>query len=132
MVGADGSVLEGTQTNFYAVLGGSLVTAERGILKGTVRYVPSAPAASVSSGFNTDGIRVFISGSSAVVLDVCRTHNIPVRLEAPNMSSIHEWEGAFISSTSRLLIPVGEIWNIRNDGSKTCLQKFDPISAFCE
>lgn len=105
MVGADGSVLEGTQTNFYAVLGGSLVTAERGILKGTVR---------------------------AVVLDVCRTHNIPVRLEAPNMSSIHEWEGAFISSTSRLLIPVGEIWNIRNDGSKTCLQKFDPISAFCD
>lgn len=43
------------------------------------------------------------------LLQVCGEHDVPVRLEAPSLSDIDSWQGAFISSTSRLLLPVSEV-----------------------
>jgi len=80
---AEGDLLEGSQTNFYAIIGGSVWTAGEGILEGTVRKL---------------------------VLDVCRENGIPVVLEPPNVGTIETWEGALVSSTSRLALPVDELY----------------------
>jgi hypothetical protein len=90
-----GSILEGTQTNFFAVTpDGTVCTAPDGtVLAGTVRNL---------------------------VLDVCRQEGIPVRMEAPEVtfspgtglgSSVSEitWSEAFITSTSRLVLPVNQV-----------------------
>lgn len=85
-------VLEGSQTNFYAIVDGTVVTAQEGILAGTVR---------------------------GLVLDVCRAEGIPVLLEPPslqheydrdNNSRAPKWEGALLSSTSRLALPIDELY----------------------
>jgi len=78
-----GDLLEGSQTNFYAVIDGAVWTAGEGILAGTVRNL---------------------------VLDVCRNHGIPVVLRPPNLSTMDGWEGALISSTSRLALPIDELY----------------------
>jgi len=39
----------------------------------------------------------------------CADLGIPVRLTPPLLSQIDEWQGAFISSTSRLLLPADEL-----------------------
>jgi branched-subunit amino acid aminotransferase/4-amino-4-deoxychorismate lyase len=44
-----------------------------------------------------------------LVTQVCAERGIPVRLQAPLLSDMDSWQGAFISSTSRLLLPVCEI-----------------------
>ena len=77
-----GAVLEGTQTNFYAVKDGAVHTADAGVLKGTVR---------------------------ALVLEVCEAEGIPVVLEPPNVSDLPRWEGAFLTSTSRLVLPIDAV-----------------------
>ncbi|GAB4821805.1 hypothetical protein N2152v2_008851 [Parachlorella kessleri] len=77
-----GRVLEGSTSNFFAVVGGVVHTAGEGVLEGTVR---------------------------AVALDVARREGIPVVLEAPRLQDIDLWEGAFISSTSRLVLPLDEL-----------------------
>lgn len=74
---ADHRLLEGSQTNFYAIQKGTLYTAEDEILKGTVR---------------------------ALVLDGCRALGIPVVLSPPVLDSVDEWDACFISSTSRLAL----------------------------
>jgi len=77
-------ITEGSQSNFYALIGGKLYTAGEDVLEGTIRRL---------------------------VLDVCQRENIPVVLEAPSVSSLMrgEFEGCAISSTSRLLLPVGKV-----------------------
>ncbi|KAF9585205.1 hypothetical protein BGW38_003425 [Lunasporangiospora selenospora] len=50
-----------------------------------------------------------------VVLNTCNEENIPVDFTFPNLKQIDEWEGAFISSTSRLVLPI-EKW-VLPDGS---------------
>ena len=82
LMAADGSLPEGTQTNFFAVKDGVLYTAGTGVLEGTVR---------------------------GLVLDICRRTDVPVVLEPPNAAEIASWDGAFISSTSRLVLPIDEI-----------------------
>lgn len=77
---ASGALFEGTQTNFYAVMDGKLWTAGEGVLEGTVRRL---------------------------LLDVCAHHNIPVVLDPPpNLHDLNRWEGALLSSTSRLALPI--------------------------
>ena len=61
----EGKILEGSQTNFYAIVDGSLVTAGEGILMGTVRRL---------------------------ALEVCERERIPVVLEAPDLKDIERWE----------------------------------------
>lgn len=74
-------LLEGTQTNFYAVTaGGALQTAGGGlVLEGTVRKL---------------------------MLAVCREEGIPVDETPPRLSEMGSWQGALLSSTSRLALPI--------------------------
>ncbi|KAK3835904.1 MAG: aminotransferase [Linnemannia elongata] len=51
-----------------------------------------------------------------VVLAVCERQNIPVEFRFPNLRDIDHWEGAFITSTSRLVLPIETI--ILPDGSE--------------
>eukprot|EP00040_Diaphanoeca_grandis_P024934 m.137764 g.137764 ORF g.137764 m.137764 type:complete len:354 (-) comp29944_c0_seq2:128-1189(-) len=74
-----GRLLEGSQTNFFAVMGDTVYTAQSGILEGTVRDV---------------------------VLQVCKKAGIDVKLEAPLTKDMSKWQGAFITSTSRLVLPI--------------------------
>ncbi|WIA18133.1 hypothetical protein OEZ85_009609 [Tetradesmus obliquus] len=83
LMGPDGSLTEGLTSNFFVVsAAGEVVTANEGALNGTVREV---------------------------VLQVCDDRGIPVVLAAPSLKDMDSWQGAFISSTSRLLLPVCEV-----------------------
>ncbi|ETV99136.1 hypothetical protein H310_08545 [Aphanomyces invadans] len=72
-------LFEGSQTNFFVVQNNAVVTAEEGILKGTMRDL---------------------------VLESCATLSIPVELRSPSLDEIDEWSGAFITSTSRVIMPI--------------------------
>jgi thiol oxidase len=76
-----GGVMEGLSSNFFALVDGKLKTAGEGILMGSVREA---------------------------VLRVAEREGIPVVLEPPTVGELGAWEGAFVSSTSRLLLPVDE------------------------
>tara|TARA_B100000674_G_C37585751_1_gene798451 strand:+ start:273 stop:755 length:483 start_codon:yes stop_codon:yes gene_type:complete len=89
LMDAAGDLLEGLSSNFYALVNGALQTAEEGVLLGTVR---------------------------AAALDVCAREGVPVERRAPNAADMAAWEGAFISSTSRLLLPVDEIARVSDSG----------------
>lgn len=75
-------VLEGSETNFFAAMGGKLYTADDGILNGTVRRM---------------------------VLSECEKAGIEVVRTAPALRSARRWEGAFICSTSRLVMPLQRV-----------------------
>ena len=90
LVDSAGDLLEGLSSNFFALVGGSLQTAEEGVLMGTVR---------------------------AAALDVCAREGVPVERRAPKAADMAAWEGAFISSTSRLLLPVDEIARVSASGA---------------
>lgn len=79
-----GGICEGTQTNFFAVTrDGRLITAGGGAcLEGTIRKI---------------------------VLEVASKEGIPVDLKAPSVSEAEGWGGMFLTSTSRLLLPVDVI-----------------------
>lgn len=81
---------EGTQTNFFALLDGTLYTAPLSrVLGGTIR---------------------------AIVTAVCRENDIPLREEAVPAATIREWQGAFICSTSRLVLPISKVY-VAADGA---------------
>eukprot|EP00301_Raphidiophrys_heterophryoidea_P002220 c11041_g1_i2.p1 GENE.c11041_g1_i2~~c11041_g1_i2.p1 ORF type:complete len:164 (-),score=44.43 c11041_g1_i2:75-566(-) len=82
MADHNGHILEGTQSNFFVVHRGRIVTAGSGILDGTVRRI---------------------------VLSVCTKHHVPVELECPCVNDLDSWDGAFLTSTSRLLLPIDQI-----------------------
>lgn len=80
------TVLEGTQTNIFVVTTEGVVqTATEGVLLGTVRRV---------------------------VLDTCARLGVPVSLEAPSLEGAlaGQWRAAFLTSTSRLVLPIDEIF----------------------
>ena len=96
-----GEVLEGSQTNFFAVIDGAVHTAGDGVLAGTVRRL---------------------------LLEVCEREGIPVVLRPPKLSEAPTWEGALISSTSRLLLPVDELYVPAEgapSGEGDCRVRFD-------
>ena len=53
----------------------------------------------------------------AAALDVCAREGVPVERRAPKATDMAAWEGAFISSTSRLLLPVDEIARVSASGA---------------
>ena len=83
----DGAILEGAGSNFYAIIGGELRTAGTGVLAGISRRV---------------------------VLDI-RAGIIPLRLQAPRLDELPRFAEAFLSSSSRGIIPVVAI-----DGEQIC------------
>jgi branched-subunit amino acid aminotransferase/4-amino-4-deoxychorismate lyase len=80
----ESGILEGTQTNFFAVVGGRVQTAEEGVLAGTVR---------------------------TFVFEACAQLGIPVDCVPPKVSDAvsGQWDGAFLSSTSRLVLPIDSL-----------------------
>jgi branched-subunit amino acid aminotransferase/4-amino-4-deoxychorismate lyase len=44
-----------------------------------------------------------------VLLQVCKQEGIPVDLEAPAVDTADTWDGMFITSTSRLVLPVDSV-----------------------
>ena len=84
LVNSEGEIFEGSTTNFYAVINGAVHTAGDGVLEGTVRRL---------------------------VLQVCEREGIPVVLSRPRLATIDTWEGALISSTARLLLPVHQLYH---------------------
>jgi len=74
-----GRVLEGASSNFFAVVGGRLQTAGDGVLAGSLRRA---------------------------VLEVCAARGVPVDLVAPAAAEAGSWEGALLTSTARLALPL--------------------------
>ncbi|MHB0987770.1 MAG: aminotransferase class IV [Bellilinea sp.] len=82
MVDERGNILEGLTSNFYAVMGGEIWTAGQGMLSGITRQI---------------------------VLLLAEDAGCPVHLEAPELSNLFCFAEAFITSTSRAVLPVTEI-----------------------
>lgn len=81
LMDADGHLLEGLAANFYAILDGELRTAGEGVLRGIAQQIVLAIAPPI----------------------------IPVNLRAPHINDVPRMAEAFITSSSRGIIPVVEI-----------------------
>lgn len=81
LLDGDGNLMEGLAANFYAVIGGVLRTAGEGVLPGIARQIVLEVAPGV----------------------------VAVELVAPNLRDQPRMEEAFITSSSRGIIPVVEI-----------------------
>ncbi len=79
MLDTEGRVLEGTSSNFFVVEAGSLRTAGAGVLEGITR---------------------------AIVLRLASSLEIPVELSASRADQASRWEEAFMTSSSRGIVPV--------------------------
>ena len=77
LITSRGHILEGMTSNFYAVQGGTLVTARRGVLLGVTRRT---------------------------ILRLARAGGITIEYRAPNINE--DFEEAFITSSSRGVVPV--------------------------
>ncbi len=78
----EGELLEGNSSNFFAVMGGAVWTAGKGVVEGTLRKI---------------------------LLEVCKDEGVPVKLVPPKIEDLPKFEAALISSTSRLVLPVNKI-----------------------
>ena len=76
---AEGDLLEGLSSNFYGVIGDTVYTAEAGVLSGTTRDY---------------------------ILKIAKELGIPVCLRPVKTREIDSLDEAFISSTSRSILPV--------------------------
>jgi branched-chain amino acid aminotransferase len=79
MVNAQGELLEGLTSNFFAVQQGAIYTAEKGVLAGITR---------------------------ALALESARRAGIPVHLEPVRLAELEACQEAFITSSSRGVLPV--------------------------
>ena len=93
------ALLEGLSSNFFAVYGGKVYTAAEGVLPGTVRDV-------VLSVCERHQIPVVLEVRSCCLFGCWWVTDFPMILQAPVLSTLQDWEGAFISSTSRLVLPL--------------------------
>ncbi len=82
MVTPKGEFLEGLSSNFYGVMGGTVYTAEEGVLSGTTRDF---------------------------ILKIAAQAGIPVVLQPVRIEETESLDEAFISSTSRSILPIRSI-----------------------
>jgi branched-subunit amino acid aminotransferase/4-amino-4-deoxychorismate lyase/CTP:molybdopterin cytidylyltransferase MocA len=82
MVQEDGMILEGLSSNFFALQGNTLRTADQGVLAGITR---------------------------SIVLDIARQLAIPVALDGVQAAEIPLLDECFITSASRAVLPVVQI-----------------------
>jgi hypothetical protein len=95
----DGNVREGASSNFFVIKDdGKLYTAEHGVLRGTVQIL--------------------------LLESVVKRLDLPVVMEIPNLRDLSRWKEAFITSTSRLILPIHSLV-IADD----CVQFVDPVAA---
>lgn len=123
---AGGSLFEGLSSNFFAVLGGTLYTAGEGILAGTVREValqvarregiPGEPrhrpgaAAAVAAASPAAAPQLALPPAARLASPPpASAPAAAVVLQPPRLSDLEQWEGCFITSTSRLLLPLAEV-----------------------
>jgi len=78
--------LEGLSSNFFAVLGGTVWTAEQGVLSGITR---------------------------AIVIECVGQVGLPLRLEPPSWEHLTSFDEVFITSSSRGVLPVCQIDQFR-------------------
>ncbi len=100
LVDAEGAVLEGLGSNFYAMLDGELRTAGSGVLAGISRRI---------------------------VITVC-AGIVPIQQIAPNLRDLPRYDEAFLSSSSRGIIPVVEIDGVAigaGEPGETTLQLYE-------
>jgi len=90
LLDSDGYLLEGLGANFYAIIHGELRTAGEGVLKGIAQQIVFEIAPQI----------------------------IPVRAEAVHVRNIAAFEEAFLTSSSRGIIPVVEIDHIAIGAAK--------------
>ncbi|KAG0263548.1 hypothetical protein BG011_008612 [Mortierella polycephala] len=60
-----------------------------------------------------------------VVVAVCKQQKIPVEFKFPTLKSINDWDGAFITSTSRLVLPIKTM--VLPDGSQKSFGESETI-----
>eukprot|EP01097_Dermamoeba_algensis_P009980 TRINITY_DN719_c0_g1_i16.p2 TRINITY_DN719_c0_g1~~TRINITY_DN719_c0_g1_i16.p2 ORF type:complete len:206 (+),score=70.95 TRINITY_DN719_c0_g1_i16:389-1006(+) len=95
LVDPEGRVFEGLSSNFFAAKDGKLYTAPPGsVLEGTMQKM---------------------------VITVAGEQQIPVVFEHPNISELSLWEGAFITSTSRAVLPIDELYEMQETESQVKL-----------
>lgn len=98
MVDEHNHLLEGLTSNFYAVSDGTIFTAGEGVLHGITRQI---------------------------VLEIVRSAGIQINLTPPEIKNIARFAEAFITSSSRGVLPVTEIDNQPvgswNPGNITCV-----------
>ena len=82
MYTAEGDLLEGLSSNFYGIIGDTIYTAEEGVLSGTTRDF---------------------------VLKIAEKLQIPVKFRPVNIRDIEKLDEAFITSTSRSVLPIRSI-----------------------
>ena len=104
MVSPHGDLLEGLSSNFFGIKGNTVYTAEEGVLSGTTRDF---------------------------ILHLAEELEIPVVFKAIKKDEIADLDEAFISSTSRAILPIRSIDGIPMKGSmpgsvtKRLMEKFD-------
>jgi len=82
MISENGQILEGLSSNFFGVCNGKVFTADEGVLSGITR---------------------------SAVIRCAEKANIPLSYKLISISDIRELEEAFITSTSRSILPVNQI-----------------------
>jgi branched-subunit amino acid aminotransferase/4-amino-4-deoxychorismate lyase len=95
MLDATGRLLECTSANFFGVSDGTLLTAGEGVLEGITR---------------------------SIFLELARAAEIPVRLEAVTVAEIGGLDEAFLTSSSRGLVPI-----VRIDGQRIGAGRPGPV-----
>jgi len=84
MYDSDGNLYEGLSSNFYIYYNDTVYIApEDAVLEGTI---------------------------GKMVFKGCKEMNIPVKREFPKIKDIKKWAGAFITSTSRLVLPITKFY----------------------
>ena len=72
---------------------------------------PSPPSSSSPYTVLTAGDGLVLGGTvRRLLLEVCEREGIPVVFEPPLVAEAGGWEACFVSSTSRLLLPVDELY----------------------
>eukprot|EP01083_Nonionella_stella_P250553 865318_1 len=99
----NGFLLEGLVSNVFIVTDEYILTAPDRVLFGHVREL---------------------------VLKVCSTNNLKLKLEAPNIFNSSQWREAFITSTAQIVTPVQLIEFNRNDSELPAVH-FDLKSNVC-
>lgn len=89
-----GNILEGSSSNFFVVTKSCELSASSNQFS-NLELLRTAPDTLILPGT----IR-------KIVLDICELEHVPVSFQPPNVNEIHLWKGAFITSTSRLLLPI--------------------------
>lgn len=94
MVDKNGLILEGLSSNFFSVQNGIIHTAPKGILSGITR---------------------------SLVFNAAKKSNFQIQMDAAHMSEISDFDEAFITSSTRSVLPVRQIdqWFIGKPGSIT-------------